>query len=212
MLQFVREIPIRIVVQGTLSSRRGFLFHMSAGFSKDVEPQSGMSVNLNLVDQWLDEVRSHFSVEPLISQFESPNNSLVSWLQSIQALLRRRAQAQGAVLASLCFREERGWSVSWDHSLPDDKVVFSHSHYVEVVPLASTFELLRVHFCWLRASGCQADYQHEGFKLLKLVSNGEALQLQEQLGAFVGRTLDSGTALRSIQIEYLGEQYTVHLP
>ena len=50
MLQLIRETPIRVVSEGTLSSRRGFLFYIAAGFSKEVDPLSGMSVDLVQVD------------------------------------------------------------------------------------------------------------------------------------------------------------------
>ena len=55
-MQFFREIPLRIQFQAP-SERRGFLFRLSAGFSNDIDPESGMSVNLVDVDHWLSELQ-----------------------------------------------------------------------------------------------------------------------------------------------------------
>lgn len=209
MLQFVREVPIRIVLQGTLSSRRGFLFHVAAGFSKAVDPLSGMTVDLTLVDQWLAEARQLFADSALNSESETMNATLVSWVQAIRVFLGQRARTEGARLASLRFCEERGWSISWDESLPEGRMIFSYPHYVESLPDNGDFDLLKIYFSWLREPACQDDYQHEGFKLLKALNASEARSLQGQLSQHVGLSLEAGSTLQAIRLEYLGENYTV---
>lgn len=212
MLQLVREIPIQIVIQGTLSSRRGFLFYMAAGFSKSVDPLSGMSVNLTLVDQWLQEARQRFSADLEDVPSESPNSLLVKWATGIRDFLNERAQAEGACLSSVSFREARGWSLSWDTTLAEGMWFFSYSYYVETLPLDGTFDLLKVHFFWLRQPGCMADYQHESFKLLKTLNPFEARQVAKGLSAKIGKVLESGSTLHFLQIESLGKNYKLQIP
>lgn len=209
MLQFVREVPFRIVVQGTLSSRRGFLFHVAAGFSKAVDPLSGMSVNLTSVDQWLEDARLQFATNPIDSSSENITEDLVRWVEAIKLFLSQNARTEGATLTSLRFREERGWSLFWSEAQFSGQLILSYSHYIESLPANGAFDLLKIQFSWLRAPHCQADCQHEGFKLLKAVSAFEARQLTEQLKKHAGMTLHSGTVLLAVRLEYLGEKYAV---
>ena len=202
MLQFVREIPIRIVLQGTPSSRRGFLFHMAAGFSPQsghIDPLSGMSVNLVHVDSWLAEVKAQAEL--------SPCANLNDMLQEFRVRLSDKALLQGASLSSLVLREERGWSLSWNSSDPARGVRWTYSHYLELLPLAGSFELVRVDLTWLRPSSCDTDLQYEGFKIMKSLQSTSGLpQLLEVLRPFKGMSLETGCVLQEVRVR-LSSQY-----
>lgn len=217
MLQFVRQIPIRIVIQGTLSSRRGFLFSLAAGFSKKVDPLTGMSVNLSEVDKWLVEAENRFSGFLSVSDYDSIHDGIADWVQAIQSFLSEKAKGEGAILSSLTLREERGWEVSWNLQLPEAKLLFTYSHYLEVFPAKERFDLLKVNFTWMRRVGCTVDCQHEGFKILKAMKPQDVSSLENSLKQVVGKcvgeelTSDS-TKLHSVQIEFLGEKYKLEFP
>lgn len=196
MLQFVREIPIRIVLQETPSSRRGFLFHVAAGFARQdgqIDPLSGMSVNLMHVDSWLAELKTQAE--------QNPCTSLNDLLENFRATLSGKATSQGAQLCSLVLREERGWSLSWSLVETLSGVRWTYAHYLELLPLAGRFELVRVGLTWLRPSSCEADLQHEGFKIMKSLQNTSGLEeLLEKLIPFKGMTLASGCLLEDIRL------------
>ena len=217
MLQFVRQIPIRIVVQGTLSSRRGFLFSMAAGFSKDVDPLTGMSVNLIEVDKWLAETEERFSGLLTVSDHDTLQDGIADWVHAIRSFLDEMAKGEGATLSSLTFREERGWTISWNLQLPETRLLFTYSHYLEVFPAKERFDLLKVNFTWMRSVGCSVDCQHEGFKILKAMNPQDVSCLENSLRQAVGKCVgeesaSDGTKLQSVQIEFLGEKYKLEFP
>lgn len=212
MLQFVREIPIRIVIQGALSSRRGFLFHLAAGFSHEVDPLSGMSVNLMFVDEWLWKLKKDLEKDPFISSRESLNHAFAEIMAVARLNLTEKAAELGVKLSSLTFREERGWSFSWKSSQTPEEMTFQYKHYIESVPKDDAFDLLRVAFDWERVQGCEADYQHEGFLLLKPIAAKDSETLREELSKCIGHQLSTGSRVRNIEIEYLGENYKLTLP
>ncbi|WP_374030072.1 hypothetical protein [Bdellovibrio bacteriovorus] len=209
MLQFVREIPILIVIQGALSSRRGFLFHLAAGFTKEIDPLSGMSVNLMLVDEWLKDLKTDLEATLFESSSESVNHAFAEVMAVARLNLTEKAEKEGAQLASLRFREERGWSFSWSHEQSPEEMMFTYPHYIESLPKNEKFDLLRVNFEWHRVQGCEADYQHEGFLLLKKLAQKEASELQNSLPSLLQTKLPSGSSLQNIELEYLGANYKV---
>nr|WP_295905977.1 hypothetical protein [uncultured Bdellovibrio sp.] len=212
MLQFVREVPIRIVIQGALSSRRGFLFHLAAGFSHDIDPLSGMSVNLMFVDEWLWKLKKDLEKDPFISSRESFNHAFAEVMAVTRLNLTQNAAELGVTLSSLTFREERGWSFSWNSAQAPEEMTFQYKHYIESMPKEGACDLVRVAFDWERVQGCEADYQHEGFLLLKPIANKDSEVLREELAKVVGHVLPSGSTLKNVQIEYLGENYRLTLP
>lgn len=209
MLQFVREIPIRIVIQGALSYRRGFLFHVAAGFNHEVDVLSGMSVNLMDVDLWLAALKKELEKEVFHVSSESFNSCFAEIMSLAQSLLSKMATEQGVTLASLTFREERGSIFSWDCAEPRDRLKFTSFQYVESFSHSVAFQLLRCGFVWQRAQGCEADYSYESFRLLKSLSNREAAPLPRQLEQLIGVKLNSGSTLMSVQIEYLEDKSKV---
>lgn len=207
MLQFVREIPIRIVLQETPSARRGFLFHLAAGFSRQdgqLDPLSGMSVNLMHVDSWLAEVKAQAE--------QNSCSDLHGLMQAIRSELSGKATSRGAQLCSLMLREERGWSLSWSQDEDPAGIRWAYSHYLEMLPLTGNFELLRVSLTWLRPSSCDADLPHEGFKIMKSLQNTSGLsELLEKLKPFKGTTLSSGCLLEDIRIHLCSQDILLTL-
>lgn len=211
MLSFVRKTSLRVVFIGPRSERRGFLFHLSAGFSKSVDPLSGMSVDLNLVDRWLAEVGAHFSEAFDFSHVQSLQSGLFDWGQRIKIFLEEKAQENNALLSHLHFQEERGWSFAWSQSLPPQQMLFSVPHYLEVLPKEEKFDLVRVVLVWVCGPYCLLDFQVQGARLLKNVKFTDPHFLQQSLTPLIGTSLDESSHLHSIRLEYLGEKYIIEL-
>lgn len=213
MLQFVREIPIRIVLQGALSSRRGFLFHLAAGFRPAgdyVDPLSGMSVNLVTVDQWLAELKAEMESTSWNYDGGTLPPALAEVLVRARQILSAKAASTGVSLASLKFREERGWNFQWAVSQPE-QLKFTYSHYLEFLPQHEEFRLLRLDLTWSRVSSCDSDFQHEGFKLLKTVQTSRFEDLLQMLSGFQGQRLESGSFLKSVEVFDLASDFSLML-
>lgn len=215
MLQFVREIPIRISIQGTLSSRRGFLFYLAAGFAPQsgaVDPLSGMSVNLTSVDQWLASLKQELEGSAFTSAGETLNHGFADLMAVVRLRLTELAEQEGVRVVSLAFREERGWSYRWNSSMSPEQQLFSYSQFLELVPAAATSELLKVELEWLRAHGCEFEYQHEGLMLMKTTLGANGLEpLLTALRSLKGRSLPSGTRLNAIRVHVLAESLTLEI-
>lgn len=212
MLQFVREIPIRITLKGALSSRRGFLFHLAAGFSPKsgrIDPLSGMSVNLMDVDQWLGALRAELERDVFISKNASLNHALAEVMAVARLKLAENAEQADTVLSSLTFREERGWSFQWNLQQSPEQQRFVYSHFLELVPQGKSCQLLRLDFVWCRVYDCEEDYQHEGFRLLKGLTLSGLDDILMQAASLKGRKLSSGSYLESIQVHVLGEEVSL---
>lgn len=210
MLQFVRQTPIQIVFEKALSERRGFLFHLAAGFSKNVDPLSGMTVNLVVVDQWLRDLKSDLEGTLFRTETESLNHGFAELMGVLRLNLAERAETEKAKLASLTLREERGWSLSWNSSLSPEEMIVTRSHYIEQFA-QDQFELIQLKFNWLRVAGCEADYGHEGFLLLKHSQVQSAEIFMQNLKQFLGHTLTSGSFLKSIEVTHPEAKYSVVL-
>ncbi|MNJ94631.1 hypothetical protein D3C87_123330 [compost metagenome] len=208
MLQFVRQIPIQIVIAKALSERRGFLFYVAAGFSKEVDPLSGMTVNLMKVDEWLQTLKEELEESLFISETESLNHAFAEVMAVIRLNLAEQAETEGASLTSLTLKEERGWSLSWSHSMSPEEMLISRTHYLESFS-STSWDLIKLHLKWLRHSGCEADYAHEGFKLLRSIKTESSSLLFSELKKLVGTKLSSGSALQSIEMEYPGKKYSL---
>lgn len=84
-VSFFRELPLTISIDGKLS-----FFKLAAGFSKPVDLQSGMTVNLVLVNQWLKEAIQHLSAGNFADEQAA--------LRRIEGGLRDHARSVGAEL------------------------------------------------------------------------------------------------------------------
>ena len=87
MLQFVRQIPISIVIEKAPAEKWGFLFYLAAGFTKELNPLSGMTVSLPLVDQALQELKVNLEVEILTLRTDNMNELFSELLEKIKAVL-----------------------------------------------------------------------------------------------------------------------------
>lgn len=215
MLSFVREIPLSIVIEGALSARRGFLFYVSAGFHAPVDPLSGMSVNLVLVDQWLAELKNHLESKSWLAEAEILNPTWAAVLDEARSFLNHRAEASEVQLYSLNFREERHWSFSWDATMTLLQSRFSYSHYLESLPPENQFELLKLNFIWRHDAQYglnQDDYRHEGFKLLKSASHMTSDDFFDEVRSWVGSELSSQSFLEQVKVDFLTSGHSLILP
>lgn len=193
MLQFVREIPLRILIEKASSGRRGFLFFVSAGFEKDVDPLSGMSVNLVEVDAWLEQLKVLLES----TSFERFEDAVAT----ARAFLDEQAAHVEAVVQTITFREERGFSIVSEKGL--SSLLWTYPQYLEFFEQGKGLELLRVYFTWQQGSESADDYHHEGFKLLKSVQVSQFDELLKVLKTFKGTVLPSKSVLNSITVHSL---------
>jgi len=193
MLQFVRQIPLRIVTQGALSDRRGFLFYASVGFHKDVDPLSGMSVNLVKVNACLAKLKSDVEKEVFSKDSEGWGPVFSQVLLRLRQDLVHFAEQEGAQLTSLLLLEERGLEILWDTQEERQNFLISHKEYLESYKDGKSC-LLGVRLRWMRHGACHADYRDESLRILKTVkSSTRWLDL-------LGQQLESGTYLHSIEV------------
>jgi hypothetical protein len=212
MLQFVREIPISIVLQSASSARRGFLFKVAAGFSKEINPLSGMSVNLVLVDQWLNLLKTELEESVFTSKSDSLSHAFAEIMAVTRLNLVEQAESEQAQLISLEFREERGWGFAWNHLQSPQELAIKHSHFLEGF-LADPVDaaLLKVEFVWQRQPECEVDFSHEGFKILKILSAKTFEDLCAKLALHKGGELESGSVLSEIHVHNLSKQFSLAL-
>lgn len=212
MLQFVRQIPIRILIQGASSERRGFLFKVAAGFSKEVDPLSGMTVNLVLVDRWLRDLKCSLEADVFVSKSGILSHAFAEIMAVTRLNLLERAEEEGATLTSLEFREERSWSFSWSHHMTAEEMDFSYTQFMEAFPHSpEIFDLLKIEFVWRRQQGSEEDFQHEGFKILKGLTARDFATLHEQLRLHAHFKLSSGSSLQAVTIHHMGGDFSVQL-
>jgi hypothetical protein len=205
MLQFVREIPVLIVIHGALSQRRGFLFRLQAGFSKPVDPLSGMSANLTKVDQWLSEVQMDLQAQTFYStSAENFNEALLEIHEATRADLQGLAQSDGTSLESLHWIEERGVEVSWQASW--GQTYFSTRHFIEDFS-SGHFELLKLRLSWsLPPENLTIDLGHQGFLLLRGLEKQKTFLFIEKLAPQVAQNEFAQKHLHQAEIEFVASR------
>lgn len=218
MLQFVRKTSLSFALGLGSPSQKVFLFHLAAAFSKPVDPLSGMSVNLVLVDQWLHDLKASL----LDLQNSDPQNKLQQGVQqktqsplgSIEDLvlwsadfLKSKALQEGAQLSSLCFQEERGRSWSWDAVEPT-ALRRGFSYFLEAPALQEGLHLLKLHLEW---AGAALDHvlEQEGSQILQMIPSSQFQDLQNFLQKTTRSLYVDQAQLVSVKIENLSEGYTV---
>lgn len=210
MLQFVRQTSIRIVIEETPSGpRRGFLFKMAAGFQKEIDPQSGISVNLVSVDRWLQELKRGLESSSLSLQQKKDWRSYV--LQQAQDFLLKKANEEGAQLVSLQFHEERGGGFGWKAELKPDEYLIKLSQMIEVFQPHEDFDLVRVDFIWKCNQNQNVDLKKMGRKLVRHCSRKGAEHFVEALQRVVGGQFSDGARLSEIELHYLGQGHSLKL-
>ena len=215
MLQFVRETSIPIRIHKTLSHRRGFLFHVAAGFTGPVDELSGMVVNLTDVDQWLKKVHSHLSGQEfsLSENSESLNALFADIFNQARQILDVEAAKNQVQLSSLKFSEERGFGFG-SYLLPVKSghgLEFFNTHHLELVSPMAAGGLSKLTLFWQHVVGSEDDYAHESFKLLKPLMQRRAEELLEGLQAIKGQVLPSGSHLARIEVKDLENQLTLEI-
>ncbi|WP_413295440.1 hypothetical protein ACLSU7_18825 [Bdellovibrio sp. HCB185ZH] len=185
---------------------------MAAGFSKEINPLSGMSVNLVLVDQWLSELKKDLEQTVFTSESDSLSHAFAEILAVTRLNLTGHAVDEDAELISLDFREERGWGFSWNHLQSPVEMMVKHSHYLEgFLAAPEDASLCKVEFVWLRTQDCETDFAHEGFKILKNLVAKNFEELQAKLALHKGGELDSGSFLAEINLHNLSKEYKITL-
>jgi|GEM_PF-4163011 hypothetical protein len=169
MLQFVRTIPIRIVSQKALSEKQGFLFSVAAGFSKPLDPLTGFTASLPLVDQWLNDLKKYLEFSEHAENF----------FEVAREFLQKKAATDGAVLESLSFLEERGWQIVWHPGMTAGHCHISHSYLIDLF-FNEGYGLYSLRTSWHSVSGIwpavsseEAQIVEEFIKLSSTMSESE---------------------------------------
>ena len=181
MLQFVRTIPIRIVSQKALSEKQGFLFSVAAGFSKPLDPITGFTANLLLVDQWLNDLKKYLEFSEHAENF----------FEIAREFLQKKAATNGAVLESLVFKEKRGWQLNWDPQMLSGHCDVSHSYLMDLF-FDEGYGLYSLRISWRSVSGIWPDVSSENTKIveefIKLSSTMSESELQVHAQKFLSIT------------------------
>jgi hypothetical protein len=207
-MQFFREVPLRIQFQAP-SERRGFLFRVAAGFAGDVDPESGMSVNLVDIDRWLADMQQ--SLQSRVFDLESEVHLASRLVYECRDFLKRSAQPHGVVLSSLRLSEERSGVFSWDLHVQEGFFNQECSYYLEFFEVGQFVDLLQLRFRWLCPSTCQEDLFAEGLKLLKDVRALSQADLAHTLSPFKGILQEDGNILEGISLEYRSQGFRLEL-
>lgn len=204
MLQFGREIPIRIVIEKASSERRGFLFYLAVGFAGDIDPLTGMVINLVDVDQWLTQIKSFFETE--VFQFAGNNQDHA--LLDVFTKMKEQLQLKSPALVCLSLREERGWSLHWNKQASSGNFLWTYSYFLEALPFSmEQFDLMKVELRWLKSGNCSFDLQSEGVQVIKRLQHQKPksmAELRQGLHQFINLKLPSGSCLQEISIHSLG--------
>lgn len=208
MMQFFREIPLRIQFQAP-SERRGFLFRVSAGFTSEINPESGMSVNLVDVDRWLADMQK--SLQAKIFDLESDIHLASRLVYECRDYLKRLAEPEGVVLSALKLSEERSGVFSWDLHVREGFFNQECSYYLEFFENGQFIDLLQLKFRWVCPNSCQEDLFSEGLKLLKDVRAISQEDLAQTLSPFKGILQENGNILEAITLEYRSQGFRLEL-
>lgn len=208
MMQFFREIPLRIQFQAP-SERRGFLFRVSAGFTSEINPESGMSVNLVDVDRWLADMQK--SLQAKIFDLESDIHLASRLVYECRDYLKRLAEPEGVVLSALKLSEERSGVFSWDLHVREGFFNQECSYYLEFFENGQFIDLLQMKFRWVCPNSCQEDLFSEGLKLLKDVRAISQEDLAQTLSPFKGILQENGNILEAITLEYRSQGFRLEL-
>lgn len=207
MIQVVRQKSFGYVISKPLPQRRGFYFHMSAGFYKDIDALTGMSINLVEVDQWLQQ----FVDSMLNRDSSSAPLSAQDLLFLARSYLEERARKSNTILASLALKEERQWTVSWDRGMAEGCCTFESGHFFESFH-ADYLGLFKIFFKWQRHQAASTDLAFESLRLLKCsrMDSSAALSVNiEKLRTLIDFELPSGPRLKGLRIVNKSQNYSV---
>ncbi len=203
MISFNREIKISMSINEALSDRRGFLFHVSAGFGsvdQKIDKESGMLVSLVDVDMWLSDLRKKLEARPFPASRWKTEDTYAELLKKARLFLQEKAQTSGAELTSLHFREDRGWGFYWESDLDDRCLRIYQSQFIELFDSQLGPRLCRAEFHWARVSDCSQDLHRESIGLLKKLSLKSYQDILNRLDSIRKYELQSGTVLSSVKL------------
>lgn len=126
MISLYRELPFQLKIRGQF-----FLFRFAAGYSKTVDPQSGMTVNLKYLNSWLEALRGHCQDQDFTSPCEI--------LQVARSFLKALAVAQQASLERVQIQFENQDLLSQDS---DEKFEFQKSWWVTEMNQAKRVQII----------------------------------------------------------------------
>lgn len=191
MIAFFREKKFSYLMKAP-SGKRGFFFFLQAGFQKDLEPLSGMTVSLPEVDRWLSEIALCYREGELSAE---------DLLMRIRGDLAERAHRAGARLVSLTLKEERNWTLSWkvEHA---ESLLHRICLYEEVVQEGRA-DLWRIELAWTKSARDEFDYFHESLQLLKTLPKEHKKRPE--------RKLSPTSFLSGMSIESRAEGWTLEL-
>ena len=207
-MQIVRQKAFSYVITEPLPVRRGFYFKLAAGFQKEVEPHSGMTVNLTDVDSWLNSFIQKIPENGFAVSESHPEQILLQAREFLQFC----AHGRKAKLVSLSLSEERNWSLNWNESLPAGHFLFECSHFFESFH-ADCKPLLRIFFQWQVSSMKAYDYPYESLKLLKSCGLDSCASMEaniDKLADLCKAELGSTSFLQKIAIENKAGGYVFH--
>jgi hypothetical protein len=202
MLKFVRQKIFSYHFsdsQKASLSQRGFLFSLSAGFHKELNPLSGMTVNLPEVDAWLEEavasVPGSFSPSALAGYFRD--------------FLSEKARVASARLVSLQLHEERQGSWSWEFE--SDSFFYESSHFFECFhPEAPA--LCRLYFQWEQSAEEPVDLSRESLGILKASGLDSSVAIDETMNKLrhhLGDRRGKNSVLKRIRLESKDPHYVL---
>jgi hypothetical protein len=200
MLQFFREIPIRVLIEKASAERRGFFFYVAAGFHKQLDPLSGMTVNLVDVDLALSHLKQTLESESFAD--------LAHVVTTAAKILNTEATRMGALLTKIEFREERNFSILWEQK-SSEVLCYKYNHYMEDLNPALEWDLFKISLTWAKAVGCTDDLQYEGVKILKQLPGSSPAKVREYLGSKLGFQLQSGSWIKAVHMQSLGQDFTL---
>lgn len=117
MLSFHRQISVGLKLKEPLSNgRQGLFFILSAGFSAPVEPLTGMSVSLPLIDEWLAEEKNRLETGAFsMHSKENPEVALEVFFE-VQKELSEKAAKHSVDLRKL-IADFHEYQLSWERDL-----------------------------------------------------------------------------------------------
>jgi len=124
-----KNIEVKIQKPETL---RAFAFEVQAGFGRATEPQvdpdSGMLINLVIVDEMLVALAGEWALHQW--------TSLTELLTASEKFLSERASSQGVVLEELCLKEIRGFwlgSKKGSYYMGQEEILEENGHLNRVI-------------------------------------------------------------------------------
>lgn len=204
-MQVFRKIPICLKVSLSPSERRVFLFKLSVGFRGPIDPQTGMSIDIGLVDKWLVELKV-LAERKNIESFEvSWNSFYYSLLGMVKNYLNEKSSAVGVELRSILLEEVRNLSLVWQSQSHHNGCSILYSHFLEDINFEGRPDLMKVLLSWKLENGESADFHKLGIELLKSIDLSAQDSYFMQMKNVKNETIQKH--LESCEIHFMSDDY-----